>query len=159
MELGQFFQRDHNRVSGLFDKLADTSEGAVKTRERLFGQLKAELDAHTAAVEEVLYPVLKRHPQTKDLVPEKKELNEVDKTLQELDGLPKEDESFLKRLGELKRVVERHLREEEKKIVPALKRALNDDEVEAIARRLAAEKHDERQGADGPEAAAEHVIK
>src|SRR5919206_2097126 len=103
--------------------------------------------------------LLKRHPQTRDLVPQKKELTEVDKTLQELDGLPKEDESFLKRLGELKRAVERHLREEERKIVPALKRALNDDEIEAIARRLAAEKHDERQGADGPEAAAEHVIK
>src|ERR687883_559513 len=96
MDIGQFFARDHERVSGLFAKLSDTSEGAVKTRERLFERLKGELEAHAAAVEEVLYPVLKRHPETKDLVPAQKELTEVDRTLQALDRMPKDDDAFLK---------------------------------------------------------------
>jgi methyl-accepting chemotaxis protein len=49
------------------------------------------------------------------------------------------------------------LREEEKKIVPALKRALNDDEVEAIARRLAAEKREERQGGNEQDATGQVI--
>jgi hemerythrin superfamily protein len=147
MDIGQFFQRDHARANSLFEKLSDTSEGAVKTRERLFGQLKAELEAHTAAVEEVLYPVLKRHPETKDLVPAKRETNDIDKTLRELDGMPKNDENFLKKLGELKRVVERHLGDEEKKIGPALKKALREGESDEIARKLSAEKRQELEDA------------
>jgi hemerythrin superfamily protein len=151
MDIGQFFQRDHARANSLFEKLSDTSEGAVKTRERLFGQLKTELEAHAAAVEEVLYPVLKRHPETKDLVPAKREANDIDRTLRELDGMPKNDETFLKKLGEFKRVVERHLGEEEKKIGPALKKALREDEVDEIARKLSPEKRQELEDAASPQ--------
>ena len=65
MDVAQLFRRDHAKATDLFEKLSDTSDQAVKTRERLFGQLKMELDAHRQVVEDQLYPILKKHKETK----------------------------------------------------------------------------------------------
>ena len=35
------------KANELFARLSETSDGAVKTREKLFGELKAELELHT----------------------------------------------------------------------------------------------------------------
>jgi hypothetical protein len=43
-------------------------DGAVKTRERLFSELKAELELHTSLEEQHLFPILRRNPETKGLV-------------------------------------------------------------------------------------------
>src|SRR6476619_7756913 len=56
------------KANDLFAKLSETSDGAVKTRERLFAELKAELEFHTSLEEQHLFPVLRRTPETKDLV-------------------------------------------------------------------------------------------
>ena len=42
------------RANELFAKLAGTSAGAVKTREKLFSELKAELELHTSLEEQHL---------------------------------------------------------------------------------------------------------
>ncbi len=68
MDVAQIFKRDHAKPIDLFDKLSDSSDNAVKSRERLFGQLKMELEAHNQVVEDQLYPILKKHRETKDLV-------------------------------------------------------------------------------------------
>jgi hypothetical protein len=49
-------------------QLSKTSDGAVKTRERLFTELKAELELHTRFEEQHLFPILRRNPETKALV-------------------------------------------------------------------------------------------
>ena len=53
------------KANELFARLADTSDGAVKTRERLFAELKAELELRTSLEEQHLFPVLRRNPETK----------------------------------------------------------------------------------------------
>jgi iron-sulfur cluster repair protein YtfE (RIC family) len=147
MDVAQLFKRDHARATDLFEKLSDTSDQAVKTRERLFGQLKMELDAHRQVVEDQLYPILKKHKETKDLVPTVKERNEVEKRLAELEQMPKEDEGFLKKVGELKKTVEQHLRDEERRMVPAIKKALEGDEIKELAATLTEEKREQLQEA------------
>ena len=46
------------RANELFARIAETSGGAVKTREKLFAELKAELELHTSLEEQHLFPVL-----------------------------------------------------------------------------------------------------
>ena len=147
MDVAQLFKRDHAKASDLFEKLSDTSDQAVKARERLFGQLKMELEAHTKLVEDQLYPILKKHKETRDLVPTVKERNEVEKRLAELEQMPKEDEGFLKKIGDLKKTVEQHLRDEERRMVPAIKKALEGDEFNELATTLTDGKREQLQEA------------
>ncbi len=50
--------KDHDEVKDLLTKLTESSAGAVKTREKLFLQLKKELVPHLKAEEAAFYPAL-----------------------------------------------------------------------------------------------------
>ena len=50
---------DHKKAAGILEKIDETTERAVKTREELFTQLKTELDIHTRIEETIFYPALK----------------------------------------------------------------------------------------------------
>ncbi|MBV9748837.1 MAG: hypothetical protein JO157_08480, partial [Acetobacteraceae bacterium] len=46
MTLRTLMQAGPAKANELFTKLFETSDGAIKTRERLFAELKAELETH-----------------------------------------------------------------------------------------------------------------
>ena len=93
------------RAIELFARLAETSDGAVKTRERLFAELKAELELHTSLEEQHLFPVLRRNAETKDLVADAIRHNkELRAKVAELDGMAKNDATFSERLADLQKV-------------------------------------------------------
>jgi hypothetical protein len=56
----QFMQTSPVKAMELFTKLLDTSDNAIKTRERLFGQLKDELELAAKLEEQHLFPVLRK---------------------------------------------------------------------------------------------------
>jgi mannitol/fructose-specific phosphotransferase system IIA component (Ntr-type) len=58
MNLRTLMQAGQARANELFAKLSDTSDGAVKTREKIFAELKAELELHTGLEEQHLFPIL-----------------------------------------------------------------------------------------------------
>jgi hypothetical protein len=147
VDLVELIKQEHGKTSTLFDKLAETSEGAVKTRERLFNDLKTGLEVHTKIVQDIVYPVLRRQEGARDLIPDLKERNELKRQLAELERTPKEDEAFLPKVKELKKLVEQHLRTEERQIFPAIKKAIGAEEAEELARRIAAETRQELQEA------------
>ena len=68
MTITQLIQSSPANANEIFAKLAATTSGAVKTRESLFNELKAELELHSKLEEEHLFPVLRKHKETKDLV-------------------------------------------------------------------------------------------
>ena len=70
MDLYQLLKQDHQKAKRLFEQLSDTSDRAVKSRDRLFAQLKQELELHTQVEEEHFYPALRDEEETKDLVEE-----------------------------------------------------------------------------------------
>ncbi|WP_372622909.1 hemerythrin domain-containing protein [Falsiroseomonas sp.] len=123
----------------LFSKLADTSDGAVKTRERLFAELKAELELHTSLEEQHLFPILRKNPETKDLVADAiRENKELRAKLDELDALPKNDETFSGKLADLQKAFRQHARDEKKELLPAVQRALSDEQVQDVTERMEA---------------------
>src|SRR4051794_27308650 len=66
----QLIQTSPAKANELFAKLAETSPNAVKTRERLFADLKEELELQMRLEEQHLFPVLRKRKDTKDLVPD-----------------------------------------------------------------------------------------
>src|ERR671910_1770535 len=139
--LRQLIQTSPARVNELFAKLVDTSEAAVKTREKLFTELKGELELLADLEEQHLFPVLRKHKELKDLVREALNDNKATrKLLTELDHTPKDNEEFASRVEELRRGVPEHVRDEEKGLLPAAVKALSDEEAAAVGDRIEAGK-------------------
>src|SRR5215217_1678235 len=139
----QLIQTNPNRANELFAKLADTSENAVKTREKLFNELKEELELLSGLEEQHLFPVLRKHRDLKDLVREALNDNKATrKLLAELDQTPKESEEFTTRVTELRKVFQQHVRDERKELLPAVMKALSEEEAEAVVERIEAGKAD-----------------
>ena len=129
----QLIQTSPARANELFAKLVDTSETAVKTREKLFAELKDELELFTSLEEQHLFPVLRKHKELKELVREALNDNRATrKLLTELDQTPKDSEEFATRVAELRRVFQQHVRDEKKELLPAILEALSDEEAEAV---------------------------
>ena len=137
MNFRTMMQAGPARANELFAKLADTSDGAVKTRERLFAELKSELELHASLEEQHLFPLLRKHAETRDLVAEAiRDNKELRAKLAELDGLPKNDESFGEKVAELKKAFRQHARDEKRELLPAVQRALSEEEVQDVAGRI-----------------------
>lgn len=139
MTITQMIQAGPARANDLFGKLAETGDGAVKTRGRLFAELKEELELHARLEEEHLFPALRKHKETRDLVADAVNDNRQARALlAELERLPKDGEEFPKKLAELKRVFQQHVRDERKELLTAVKKALSDEEAQAIADKVEA---------------------
>jgi hypothetical protein len=137
----QLIQTSPTRANELFAKLVDTSETAVKTREKLFAELKDELELLASLEEQHLFPVLRKHKDLKDLVREALNDNKATrKLLTELDHTPKDSEEFATRVAELRRVFQQHVRDDKKELLPAVLKALSDEEAEAVVERIEAGK-------------------
>jgi hypothetical protein len=137
----QLIQSSPTRANELFAKLVDTSDNAVKTREKLFAELKEELETLAALEEQHLFPVLRKHKQTKDLVREALNDNkQARKLLADLEATPKDSEDFAPKVVELKRLFQQHVRDEKKELLPAVLKALSDEEAEEIVERIEGEK-------------------
>jgi hypothetical protein len=111
----------------------------VRTREKVFAELKGELELHTGLEEQHLFPILRRNPETKGLVTEAiKDNKELRVKLAELDALPKNDETFLGHLKELQKTFRQHARDEKRELLPAVQRALSEEQVQGVAEKIEA---------------------
>lgn len=115
MNVYSLLKKDHKEVAQLFEQLMDTSNEAVKTRDKLFGQLKTELEIHTKVEESIFYPALKEPEKTHEITLEAiEEHHVVDQLLGELDDMPKGSDEWIAKLTVLKENVEHHVEEEER---------------------------------------------
>jgi acyl-CoA synthetase (AMP-forming)/AMP-acid ligase II len=122
----QLIQTSPAKANELFAKLAETSGNAVKTRERLFAELKEELELQMRLEEQHLFPVLRKRKETKDLVPDSLNNNkETRKALSELERIPKESEAFASKVAELRKAFQQHVRDDRKELLPAVLKALD----------------------------------
>jgi len=100
----QFIQTSPAKAMELFGRLLETSDTAIKTRERLFGQLQEELVLIAGLEEQHLFPVLKKHKETKELVQAALSDNkQTRKLLTELERTARDDEAFIAKVAELRK--------------------------------------------------------
>jgi phasin family protein len=131
-----FSQTPPDKANELFEKLLATSDNAAKTRERLLSDLTEELDLLANLQEQHLFPVLNKHGM-QDLVQEAIQDNqETSALLAELDGTPKNNGEFLKKVAELRKVFQQHIRDDKKELLPAVLKVLSDEEAEAVAEQV-----------------------
>src|SRR3982751_4607284 len=133
----QLIQTSPAKANELFAKLVETSGSAIKTRERLFAELQEELELQMRLEEQHLFPVLRKRKETKDLVPDALNDNkETRKALTELERIPKESDEFASKVAELRKAFQQHVRDERKEFLPAVLKALDDEEAEAIVEKI-----------------------
>jgi uncharacterized protein (TIGR02271 family) len=121
----------------LFARLGETSENAVKTRERLFAELKAALEQHVDLEQAYLFPILRKQPDTKELVTAAiRDNRELRAKLAELEVLPKNDETFLGKLAELQKAFRQHARDEKRELLPAVEKALSEDQLQSVVGKM-----------------------
>jgi hypothetical protein len=126
----QLIQNGPAKANELFAKLGDTSDTAVKTRERLFTELKEELELLARLEEEHIFPVLRKNKTTKSLVPDALNDNKLTrKLLAQLEEMPKDSDEFTDGLADLRRTFQQHVRDEKKELLPAVLKALSDEET------------------------------
>jgi hypothetical protein len=139
MDLRTLTQAGPAKAHELFARILGTSGGAVKTRERLFADLKAELELHISLEEQHLFPVLRQNAETRDLVTDAiRDNNELRSKLAELDALPKNNETFSERLEELQKAFRQHAHDAKREILPAVQLALTEEQVQSVAERIEA---------------------
>ena len=137
----QLLQTAPAKANEFFAKLVDTSDTAVKTREKLFSELKAELDLLAKLEEEHLFPVLRKHKETKALVSEVFADNkQMRALLDDLETTPRDSEEFATKVAELRKVHQKKVRDEKNELLPAVLKALSDEEAQAIVEKIETER-------------------
>jgi|GEM_PF-1835090 len=134
MTLRQTIQNAPAKTKELLAKLAATSNQAVKTRETLFEELKNELTLYVELEEKHLLPVLRKHAGTKGIAADAADGNkQLRAVLAKLGAAPKDGDAFLEQLAELNKGLQRHVRNERQELLPAVLKALDDEEAGQLA--------------------------
>ncbi|HEX8136779.1 MAG TPA: hemerythrin domain-containing protein [Pyrinomonadaceae bacterium] len=150
MNAFELLKQDHEKVSGIFEQIEETTERAVKTREELYGRLRTELDIHSQIEEEVFYPAIEELDETRALTLEAyEEHNVVKQLLDELDALPVDDETWTAKLKVLHENVDHHVEEEETELFPLVRQVLTSEAIEELGVRLQAAKQTHKRAAAG----------
>ena len=137
MNAFELLKADHKTVAGLLEKIDQTTERGVKTREELFARLKTELDIHAEIEESIFYPALEDEEKTRDITLEAFEEHRlVKQLLSELDSMSKDDEQWTARFTVLKENVEHHVEEEEDEMFKKARGVLSKDDIEVLGTRM-----------------------
>lgn len=134
MTLRQTILAAPGKTAELIEKLAGTSNQAVKTRENIFTQLSEELARYVAIEEEHFLPLLRKHQGTKALAADALKGNkDLQASLKRLSEMPKDNADFLAALDALNKSFQQHVRNERKELLPAVLKAFSDEEASALA--------------------------
>jgi hemerythrin superfamily protein len=119
---------EHKLALGIFDKLEVTRDTQTTKRAFLLMQLKHALSKHAFQEENVIYPALRDHDERDEADHLNHDHGYVKQFLYELTMLPKNSSAWLAKLREFRAALEKHVREEEETIFPALQARLSADE-------------------------------
>ncbi|MBL0408340.1 phasin family protein [Microvirga aerilata] len=130
-------QTPPDRANELFAQLLDTPDLAAESREQLFSALRQELGLLASLQEQHLFPVLEKHPETADLVRDARNDTQQTRTLlDELETMPKDSDTFIAKVADLRRVFQQHIRNDKNELLPVVLKVLSEEEVEAVVEKV-----------------------
>lgn len=137
LKILQKLQKDHEKVSALFEEIQETTDGAEKTRSDLCRKIVRELEAHTGFEEDVFYPLLRyNESDAEDMIDhaydEHAGIKEMLRRLQEADVT---SEEFMDLVDALQDAVDKHVYEEEREIFPMARESIGEDQSREMARK------------------------
>ena len=137
MDALKLLKEDHQKFKKLLKELEETTERAVKTREKLTDELKREIKPHEAMEEEIFYPALRQKLKDDDIVLEGyEEHHAVDVLLEELEGVPLDDETWGPKMKVIQENIEHHIEEEEGEMFKQARRVFDADALEELGTRM-----------------------
>jgi hemerythrin-like domain-containing protein len=138
-------KQDHETVADLLEKIDQTTERGIKTREDLFTKLKTELDIHAKIEEEIFYPALEDQDETRDITLEAFEEHRlVKQLLGELESMSKDAEEWTAKFTVLKENIEHHVEEEEGEMFENARKVLSKEDQESLGTRMEQAKKEEK---------------
>ncbi|WP_160195429.1 hemerythrin domain-containing protein [Microvirga sp. BSC39] len=142
-------QTPPDQANELFAQLLDTSHEAVELRNRLLAALSQELELLASLQEQHLFPVLEQNPETADLVRGARDDHQQTRALlNELAATPKDNDAFLTKVAELRKVFQQHIRNDKNELLPVVLKVLSAEEVEAVVEKVEEEVAETRQAAE-----------
>ena len=130
-------ETDHRRFENLFAEGEETTERAAKGRTELLERLTTALTIHEMIEEKVLYPALKPHAESRDIVLEGYQEHHVaDVLVKELHELTTDDEMWGAKFKVLKESIEHHIKEEENYMFPSAREVLTREELQDLGKRM-----------------------
>ncbi len=133
-------KKDHSEVERLFGRFERTR--GAQERRRLVERIVRELSIHAAVEEQLVYPRLRGRLDGAEgevlLALEEHHFAKV--ALAEIDALPEESDRLEPKVRVLAENVRRHVQEEERELLPALKRLLSAQELLELGDALLAAK-------------------
>ena len=135
----KLLEKDHRRFEKLMEEGEETTPRAYRRRRGVLATLAAEIAAHEKKEEKVLYPALKRHPESRDIVLEGYQEHHVaDVLVTELKNMNPTDERWGAKFKVLKESLEHHIEEEEGHMFRTARSVLGRDRLEELGRRMQA---------------------
>ena len=137
MDAFSLLKEDHKRVKAKLVELEATTERAIETRTQGLEELTQMLVVHEAVEEEVFYPALKKHAETKAIVLEGYEEHDVvDMILREVQETPVDSELWAAKFKVMKENLEHHIEEEEGEMFKDAAEVLDEEALEDLGRRM-----------------------
>jgi hemerythrin superfamily protein len=141
MDALELLKEDHQMVKDLFEQAEGTDD--QKEKEKIFDDIKTELETHARIEETVFYPAMEKHEELKKMVTEALEEHKQVKTLlREIDNLKSDSEKFEPKLSVLMENVKHHAEEEEEgKMFPKVREIVRQNDLEQLGQELEAAKN------------------
>jgi hemerythrin-like domain-containing protein len=125
---------DHKQLKSLFAQLEETTERALKTRDRLYAKLREEISLHSRAEENAVYPRLKDKDLTQDMAYESVEEHGVVRwLLSRLDAVASDSKEWTALICVLQESIEHHMKEEEGALFPKMRKLFSSGELQEMA--------------------------
>lgn len=127
-------KQDHEKVRYLFDRIGKSGRKETSTLQKLFTELKDELEIHMEGEERFFYSALEQHEEAREKVLQAYEEHQVAKTLLgTFTSLAVDDERWRAKLQVLDEIVEHHLKEEESEVFKLARRDLERNQMLEMA--------------------------
>lgn len=131
MNIQDVIRMDHQKVNVLFGQIAATDD--PKKIQEYFGQIYKDLNAHSQAEEQVVYPAIRPFYGENDTQELYDEQSEMKVLLDSIKSMSPSSPEFKQQVNRLKDIVMDHVRQEESTMFAAIRNNCSDDQKKQMA--------------------------
>jgi len=122
---------EHGKVGALIKRVGATQD--IEVRSKLYPTIRSELLAHEKGELKVVYPALAEFPETSSLAASHaRHASEIEAAVLELDALSFNSPSWSPAFDRLARLVDEHVRLEEREYFPLAQKLLGDERAKQL---------------------------
>jgi hemerythrin superfamily protein len=137
MQIRQLLHKEHQKVLQISERLIESSDRAIKTRQQQLARLREALLPHMESEEEFFYPFLLENCSQRGQVHEAfEEHAAARKVLQDIEGTDVADESWVPKMRVLHELLEHHIQEEEGELFEMTSSAVDDRQARQMGQQF-----------------------